>query len=110
MLQHQYLATKQLNVSCECSGFGKMCSCCLGADTTGVKREDAGCLLSDTLREFMYVTGVDNGLNALGYTPEDIPALVQGTMPQHRVTKLAPAGAPGEEELAKLFEESMTLY
>ena len=75
-----------------------------------MKLADAGLLLSDTLRDFMYSTGVDNGLTALGYQSEDIPALVKGTLPQHRVTKLAPAGAPGEEELAKLFEDSMTLY
>lgn len=82
----------------------------LGADTTNVKLADAGLLLSDTLRDFMYSTGVDNGLKALGYKPEDIPALVKGTLPQHRVIKLTPAGAPGEEELARLFEDSMTLY
>ena len=58
----------------------------------------------------MYSTRVDNGLKAFGYKPEDIPSLVKGTLPQHRVTKLAPAGNPGEEELAKLFEDSMTLY
>ena len=81
-----------------------------GADTTNVKLADAGLLLSDTLRDFMYSTGVDNGLTALGYQSEDIPALVKGTLPQHRVTKLAPTGAPGEEELARLFEDSMTLY
>lgn len=83
---------------------------CLGADTTNVKLADAGLLLSDTLRDFMHSTGVDNGLTALGYKPEDIPALVKGTLPQHRVTKLAPAGAPGEDELARLFEDSMTVY
>ena len=83
---------------------------CLGADTTNVKLADAGLLLSDALRDFMHSTGVDNGLTALGYQPEDIPALVKGTLPQHRVTKLAPAGAPGEDELARLFEDSMTVY
>ena len=81
---------------------------CLGADTTNVKLADAGLLLSDTIRDFMHSTGVDNGL--MGYKPEDIPALVKGTLPQHRVTKLAPAGAPGEDELARLFEDSMTVY
>jgi hydroxyacid-oxoacid transhydrogenase len=49
---------------------------------------------------------VPNGLAALGYTTSDIPALVQGTLPQHRVTKLSPRAA-GEEELARLFEDSM---
>jgi hydroxyacid-oxoacid transhydrogenase len=45
----------------------------------------------------------------VGYTTDDIPALVQGTLPQHRVTKLSPRPA-GEAELTSLFEESMTIW
>lgn len=82
----------------------------IGADTTNIKKEDAGRILSDTLREFMLSLGVDNGLKAFGFTNDDIPKLVNGTIPQERVTKLAPAGAPGEEELAMLFEKSMNVY
>jgi hydroxyacid-oxoacid transhydrogenase len=52
---------------------------------------------------------VPNGLKALGYSTTDIPALVEGTMPQHRVTRLSPRPA-GPEELARLFEESMTAW
>ena len=36
---------------------------------------------------------------AIGYTSSDIPALVEGTLPQHRVTKLSPRPA-GPEDLA----------
>jgi hydroxyacid-oxoacid transhydrogenase len=48
-------------------------------------------------------------LRALGYTSADIPALVEGTLPQHRVTKLSlpPAGA---EDLARLFEEALVAF
>ena len=52
---------------------------------------------------------VPNGLKALGYTSADIPALVEGTLPQHRVTKLSPRPAT-TEDLARLFEESMRVY
>jgi hydroxyacid-oxoacid transhydrogenase len=52
---------------------------------------------------------VPNGLSAIGYTPDDIPALVEGTLPQHRVTKLSPRPAEGEA-LTKLFEEAMTCW
>jgi hydroxyacid-oxoacid transhydrogenase len=50
-----------------------------------------------------------NGLKAIGYSSSDIPGLVEGTLPQHRVTKLSPRPA-GPEELAKLFEDSMTAW
>lgn len=53
-----------------------------GADVSSVKREDAGLVLADTLRQFLYDLEVDNGLAAIGYTKEDIPALVKGTLPQ----------------------------
>lgn len=58
----------------------------------------------------MLSLGVDNGLKSFGYSNDDIPELVKGTIPQQRVTKLAPAGTPGEEELAMLFENSMNVY
>jgi len=50
-----------------------------------------------------------NGLRALGYTSSEIPALVEGTLPQHRVTKLSPRVA-GPEELARLFEEALVAF
>ena len=53
--------------------------------------------------------GVPKGLQAVGYSSADIPALVEGTLPQHRVTKLAPIPA-GEAELTGLFEASMTVW
>lgn len=81
----------------------------LGKDVTNVKREDAGLVLADVLREYMHTMKVDNGLGALGYTADDIPDLVKGTLPQHRVTKLAPR-EQSEEDLALLFENSMMVY
>ena len=58
----------------------------------------------------MYDLGIVDGLQSLGFNNQDIPALVKGVLPQHRVTKLAPAGEPGEEEFASLFENSMKIY
>ncbi|XP_078664671.1 hydroxyacid-oxoacid transhydrogenase, mitochondrial-like [Branchiostoma floridae x Branchiostoma belcheri] len=81
----------------------------LGYDTRNAKREDAGPILADVLRGFVKDLDVDDGLQALGYNTEDIPALVKGTLPQHRVTKLAPRPQT-EEDLAGLFEASMTIY
>jgi len=52
---------------------------------------------------------VPNGLRAIGYSTAEIPALVEGTLPQHRVTKLAPRLA-GPEELGRLFEEALVAW
>jgi hydroxyacid-oxoacid transhydrogenase len=81
----------------------------LGADVTGVSLEEAGPILSQRVIRFMRHLGMPNGLSAVGYSEVDIPALVAGTLPQHRVTKLSPRPA-GEEELAQLFRDSMTIW
>ncbi|KFM70354.1 Hydroxyacid-oxoacid transhydrogenase, mitochondrial, partial [Stegodyphus mimosarum] len=77
----------------------------LGKNTMNVKREDAGKVLADVVREFMKDLGIENGLRGLGFTSSDIPSLVEGTLPQQRVTRLAPRGQ-SQEELSHLFEES----
>jgi hydroxyacid-oxoacid transhydrogenase len=81
----------------------------LGADVSRVQADDAGKVVADQIVRFMQRLKVPNGLTAVGYTNSDIPALVKGTLPQHRVTKLSPRAA-GEEELARLFEESMRAW
>ena len=48
-----------------------------------------------------------NWLSALGYTPEDIPKLVEGTLPQHRLTKISPRRASAED-LARIFADAMS--
>lgn len=53
-----------------------------GADVRRVKREDAGEVLADTLRQFLSDLQVEDGLMAVGYSRDDIPALVKGTLPQ----------------------------
>lgn len=81
----------------------------LGAKVDGAKAEDAGKILADQIVGFMHDLNVPNGLRDLGYRAENIPALVEGTLPQHRVTKLAPRPA-GPDELAHLFEEAMVAW
>ena len=81
----------------------------LGVDVSTVKAADAGRVLSDRITWFMQRLNTPNGLAALGYTSSDIPALVEGTLPQHRVTKLSPRAA-GPEELARLFEDAMVAW
>jgi hydroxyacid-oxoacid transhydrogenase len=81
----------------------------LGADVTGAGPEDAGNLIAERLIYILKEIGVPNGLGGVGYTVDDVPALVEGTLPQHRVTKLAPQPT-GAEELTRLFTNSMKLW
>jgi hydroxyacid-oxoacid transhydrogenase len=81
----------------------------LGANVAGVADADAGRVLADRIRWFMQRLKVPNGLRAVGYTSADIPRLVEGTLPQHRVTKLSPRPA-APEDLAALFEDAMTAW
>jgi len=81
----------------------------LGADISRVEAADAGRVIADRITWFMHKLNVPNGLRAIGYTSSDIPALVEGTLPQHRVTKLSPRAA-GPDELAGLFEGAMVAW
>jgi hydroxyacid-oxoacid transhydrogenase len=81
----------------------------LGADVVHASAADAGAILADRITWYMHELGVPNGLAAVGYTSADIPALVQGTLPQHRVTKLSPRPASADD-LAMLFEQAMVTW
>jgi hydroxyacid-oxoacid transhydrogenase len=81
----------------------------LGADTRDAGPEDAGEVLAQTLIGIMKRVEMPNGIAAVGYTEEDIPALVEKTLPQHRVTKLSPRPA-GPEDLAALFRGAMRYW
>jgi hydroxyacid-oxoacid transhydrogenase len=78
----------------------------MGADVSGAGLEDAGEILAGAIIALMQRTGMPNGLAAVGYTEADIPALVEGTLPQHRVTKLSPRPA-NADDLARLFAGAM---
>ena len=81
----------------------------MGVDTSDAREEDAGELLAQAIIDLMKETGVPNGLGSIGFTEEDIPALVEGTLPQHRVTKLSPRPANGDD-LAGLFRDAMKYW
>lgn len=80
-----------------------------GKDISNVKQADAGLILADALREFLAELKIPNGLKAFGFSGSDLEALVAGTLPQHRVTKLAPLVAESEA-LHKMFEKSLNIY
>ncbi|KAJ3024121.1 Hydroxyacid-oxoacid transhydrogenase, mitochondrial [Thoreauomyces humboldtii] len=80
-----------------------------GADVSNAKLADAGPILSDALRKFLHTLDVPNGISALGYTKEDTNMIVEGTLPQHRVTKMSPRPVDFEV-IERLVEQSYTLY
>src|SRR5262249_9176942 len=81
----------------------------LGAPAAAAAPEEVGEVLAARVIEIMRALHVPNGLSAVGYTEADIPALVEGTLPQHRVTKLSPVPA-GAEELSTLFRASLRIW
>jgi len=81
----------------------------LGGDVSHARPGDAGSILADRITWFMQRLKTPNGLHGVGYTSADIAGLVEGTLPQHRVTKLSPRPA-GPEELARLFEDAMDAW
>lgn len=88
----------------------------LGANITNAKLESAGEILSDALKEFLYVKLGDQprGIKDLGFDYSDIPALVDGAVPQRRVLNLAPEihsfdDGRLREGLSEILEESLKL-
>lgn len=79
----------------------------LSGKSLQVADEDAGKYLSDSIITLMGKLDVPLGLKAFGYTREDIPKLVEGTLPQHRVIKLSPRPVE-RDDLTALFESAMS--
>ena len=81
----------------------------IGVDTRGAGPSEAGELLARGVTEVMRKVGMPNGLRAVGYTDADVPALVEGVLPQHRVIKLSPRPASAED-FHQLFLDSMSIW
>jgi hydroxyacid-oxoacid transhydrogenase len=81
----------------------------MGVDASGSHPEDAGELLAGAIVDLMRRTGMPNGLSGVGFDPDDVDDLVAGTLPQHRVIKLAPCPVD-ERVLRQLFLDSMTIW
>ena len=81
----------------------------LGADTRGAGEADAGEVLAQAIIHIMKDTGMPNGLRAVGFAEEDIPQLVEGTLAQQRLTKLAPLQAT-KAVFEQLFSDAMTYW
>jgi len=75
---------------------------------TGEPIADAGPdTLPDVLRKLMQDIDAPRGIAELGYTEDDVPALVEGTMKQQRLLVGAPREV-GETDIAHILNASMT--
>ncbi|KAF8450713.1 alcohol dehydrogenase [Boletus edulis BED1] len=79
---------------------------------TSIPDSEIGSYLYESIARFLDGLGVPRGLKAVGYTKDDIPGLVEGTLPQRRVLDLAPnignvAGEDGREHLTRMMEASL---
>jgi hydroxyacid-oxoacid transhydrogenase len=80
-----------------------------GVEIANARLEDAGDILADKIVSLMKETGMPNGLAAVGFTAEDVDKLVEGTLPQQRVTRLSPRPFT-PEDLKQLFLDSLTCW
>ena len=81
----------------------------MGAEVDASDAGGAGTVLADAIIKLMRAVDMPAGLAAVGFTKEHIPALVAGTLPQHRVTKLAPRPA-AEADLSALFADALRYW
>ena len=81
----------------------------LGADTTKASPNDGGELLAQRLIEMMRATGLPSGLAEIGYSEDDIPALVKGSYAQQRLLTQAPCPV-SKEDLAGIYRDAMNYW
>ncbi|MGC4108306.1 MAG: hydroxyacid-oxoacid transhydrogenase [Thermomicrobiales bacterium] len=81
----------------------------MGVDVRGASPEDGGALLSEFLVDLMKRVEMPNGLNGVGITEDDLPALVKGTIPQQRITQLSPRPAT-DDDYAVMFREAIRYW
>jgi hydroxyacid-oxoacid transhydrogenase len=78
----------------------------LGVDVSGAAAADAGRIVGDEVIRYMQRFHVPSGLKAVGFERADIPALVEGTLPQERIVKICPRPASAAD-MEAIFEESL---
>ena len=81
----------------------------LGEKVTKLDKDYSGEILANTVINIMRKIGMPNGLRAVGYSEKDVDKLVEGTLPQHRVTKLCP-NPFNKDDLNRMFLDAMDLW
>jgi alcohol dehydrogenase class IV len=70
---------------------------------------DAAEFLPSVLVALLRDIGIPNGIGAVGYTEDDVPDLVEGTMKQQRLLATAPKEVT-EDDVAGILTRSVTLW
>ncbi|NQZ66685.1 MAG: iron-containing alcohol dehydrogenase [Lentisphaeria bacterium] len=81
----------------------------LGMDTAKVKAEDAAKHIADYIRNLIRSLELPNGLSAIGYKDEHIPALTQGTFMQERLMVQSPKEVT-QSDIEEIYTKSMSLW
>ncbi len=71
--------------------------------------DDVRELLPTVLTDLMRDIGIPNGLGAVGYGEDDVPALVEGTLKQQRLLATAPKEVT-EDDAAAILSRSLELW
>jgi len=81
----------------------------MGVQTRGSGADAAGNALRDAFIDFMQSIGLPNGLQAVGYTSNDIPSLTEGTLKQKRLIGLSPQTVT-QSAVEKILENSLAIW
>jgi len=81
----------------------------IGNDMKGAEKRDAGNILANSIIAMMKATGIPNGLNAVGYTEDDLEELTDGAFPQKRLIDNAPLPI-GRGQLRDLFKKALRYW
>ena len=81
----------------------------MGVETRGSSADSAGNGLRDAFINFMQSIGLPNGLQAVGYNANDIPALTEGTLKQKRLIGLSPQPVT-RDAVEKILEKSLVVW
>lgn len=81
----------------------------MGANIHAVSNSEAGEILAQRFIDLMKKTGLPKGLNALGYSETDVPALSEGAYAQQRLLVMAPC-AVSEADLAEIYRDALRYW
>jgi len=81
----------------------------MGVRGAGCSAEASGAALREAFVAFMQSIRMPNGLKAVGYTSDDIPALVDGTLKQKRLIGISPRQVT-EKAVERMLGESLVVW